>query len=66
MSKKENPYVTRPFCDERFLRVMEKLEVIDDKVDKISEKGKDWRVLAFSILGSVISGAVVGYIVSFV
>jgi len=64
MSKVNDPkFVTQKFCDERTTRIIEKLEVINGKVDEIVEnsekKGRDWRLLGFAILGSVVSGGVV-------
>jgi len=46
-SKRNPGYVTHEFCDERFGRIMDKLEVIDGKVDDLKEKaeerGRDWK-----------------------
>jgi len=68
--KRNNPYVSLTFCNERFERLMDKfdvvktkIEVVDAKVDKIGTleqtKSRDWRILVFSILGSIISGVCV-------
>jgi len=63
--RKDNPgkFVSIAVCDERFARIMDKLTVMDKKIDTITtekkEKGRDWRLLGFAILGSVISGLIV-------
>jgi len=63
--KKKNPGVpvSRDFCDERFLRVIDKLNVIEEKVDGLKkekkQEGRDWRLLVFSIFGSVVTGLVI-------
>lgn len=58
-----NPgYITKPFCDERFGRVIDKLDVIANKVDdlknKQEERGRDWK----SFIAAVISGSLVALV----
>ncbi|MFQ6064227.1 MAG: hypothetical protein ACE5L6_02010 [Candidatus Bathyarchaeia archaeon] len=69
MGKKNPSYVTRQFCDERFDRIIDKLDVIDEKIDGIKserkEETRDWRALGFAVLGSVTSGIIVAAITTF-
>jgi len=78
MSKRkrdDNPGgVSRAFCDERYgqfsERVFEKLNGIDEKVDELREEkkkgGRDWRLLGFSIVGSITTGVVMLVITSLI
>jgi len=65
--KEGNPYVNLRFCNERTNRLMDRFDVIEKKIDIINElaetratlnitKNRDWRLLTFSVIGSVISG----------
>jgi hypothetical protein len=55
-------FVTRDFCNERTERVLEKLKVIEGKVDSlIAEKKEESHSLRNTIL-SVLSGAVVALV----
>jgi len=61
--KKDNPnskYVTLTFCNERFNRIMDKLDAIDKKVDELKnqrrQSGRDWKLALLSILsGSTVA-----------
>lgn len=49
-------YVTRDFCDERFLRVMEKLDNIGSKIDRQSESrfsAKEKALVVVATLGLI-------------
>ena len=72
--EQDNPYVSRSFCDERFGqfsdRVLEKLNGIEGKVDKIKTKEekeaeaetRDWRHFLLTIASGVIVAVVVYFI----
>ena len=58
--KKDNPagYVTKTFCDERFQRVVDKLETIDKKIDDLkSEKREESHALRNAILSLIVGAA---------
>jgi pheromone shutdown protein TraB len=61
-SAKDPHYVTVELCDERFLRIMDKLEVLDKRLSAIEENQKqrtrDWIQLFISVL----SGTLVAFI----
>lgn len=45
-----NPkYVTTEFCNERFGRIMDKLDIIDKKVEEIKQSKRDWKMFLLSI-----------------
>jgi len=64
---KKNPYVTVAFCNERFNRIMGKLNIIEKKMDNVridkKERGKELRVFAYSMVGSIVSGVMVAMFV---
>ena len=66
-------YVTRDFCDERFQRILEMLEHIEQKIDKMmsdkfaevglstnsKRKGREaFRVFGYAVVGGVIVAAI--------
>jgi len=56
-------YVTKTFCDERFQRVVEKLESIDKKIDdwineKKSEKKERSHALRNAIIGLIVGALI--------
>jgi len=59
----EKKYVTQDFCNERFGRILDKLEVIDGKVDDLrNEKRKgsrDWKLFAFALTSGISGGIIV-------
>ena len=62
MSKDDpnSKYVTLTFCNERFNRIMDKLDAIDKKVDELKKQrrqsGRDWKLAFLSILsGSAVA-----------
>jgi pheromone shutdown protein TraB len=61
-SAKDPHYVTVELCDERFGRIMDKLEVLDKRLSAIEENQKqrtrDWVQLFISVL----SGTLVAFI----
>lgn len=52
--KEENPgYVTKSFCDERFNRIMDKLE---DLIESRKQSTQNWKSLALALIsGATIS-----------
>ena len=50
-----NRFVTRDFCDERFGRIMDKLNGIDEKITELAnskkESSRDWRNFAYTVVG---------------
>jgi len=48
-------FVTRDFCDERFGRIMDKLDGIDDKITELTnsrkESSRDWRNFVYTLVG---------------
>jgi len=74
--KEGNPYVSLRFCNERTNRLMDRFDVIEKKIDIINElaetratlnitKSRDWRLLTFSVIGSVISGLCVAGVLAY-
>jgi len=65
-----NPFVTVKFCDERFLRIIDKLTQLHEDIAEIKvnskQKGRDWRMLGFTILGGIITAiltaGILGYL----
>jgi len=62
----ENPgkYVTQTFCDERFLRVVDKLTTIENKIDELKkEKREESHALRNAILSLIVGAflALLGY-----
>jgi len=54
--------VTRGFCDERFLRVSDKLDNISKKLDEITSEKKEKDHAYRNVLLSIVSGAVIAAI----
>ena len=50
-----NKFVTRDFCDERFGRIMDKLDGIDNKITDLTnsrrESSRDWRNFVYTLVG---------------
>jgi pheromone shutdown protein TraB len=68
MGEENKPkYVTIEFCNERFNRIMDKLEAIDRKLTALEEAHRqsirDWKLFALSIFSGVIV-AVVSWILA--
>lgn len=63
---KHNPNVTVAFCNERFQRVMEKLDYIKESVDDIKngkqEKKRSRRDFIYGTVKNIIGGGAVAFI----
>jgi hypothetical protein len=59
----DEKYVTKEFCDERFTRIMEKLDSIDRRLEKIEnnqrESLRDWKRFVLTVLGGVVTALIV-------
>jgi len=55
----ENPkYVTVELCNERFMRIIDKLEVLDKRISELrseqARRSRDWRLFFMSVASGVV------------
>ncbi len=62
-SNPSNPgvFITEKFCNERFGRLLDKLDAIDDKLDKINNDKKSESHFWRNFLGTLAGGGLVAY-----
>jgi hypothetical protein len=55
----ENPrYVTVDLCNERFMRIIDKLEILDKRISELrseqARRARDWRLFFMSVASGVV------------
>jgi len=55
----ENPrYVTVELCNERFMRIIDKLEILDKRISELrseqARRARDWRLFFMSVASGVV------------
>jgi hypothetical protein len=58
----DSQFVTRALCDERFMRIIDKLSTMDRRLEKIEQAMEQSRVRWIHFFLAILSGAIVSLI----